>query len=98
MGHGFWIQRSPTIRKDEWYSFVASQPDLAEPSEQFGHFPEHRENRPNLPEFVWWTRDTALPGKVIFVRGSIFIEASDAEAGAFAKRIAEHFNGTAQEG
>ena len=97
MDHGFWITRSPAIRKEEWRAFIASELELDTPSDQFGEFPANQESAPNLPEFAWWTRSNALPAKVLFTSGRIFIEAGDAEAAALARRIAQHFGGTEQE-
>jgi hypothetical protein len=96
MGRGFWITRTPDIRKDEWRAFVKKRSDLRSPDESFGEMPDGLEARPNLPEFVWWM--AGIPSKVLFSKGTIFIEAEGAEAAAFARSVAEHFGGDVQEG
>ena len=96
MGHGYWVTRTPHIRKDEWHVFVARRPDLRLPDPIFGEMPVGYESRPNLPEFVWL--DAALPSKVLFTEGAIFIEDSGPEAAQFALAAAEYFGATAQEG
>lgn len=95
MGHGYWVTRTPNIRKDEWHAFVASRSDLRLPDPIFGEMPDDFENRPNLPEFVWWI--AGRPSKVLFTKGAIFIEACGQEAAQFALAAAEYFEATAQE-
>jgi hypothetical protein len=95
MGHGHWITRSPSIRKDEWRAFVASRADLNVPNSVFGEMPRNSESLPNVPEFVWWAG--RLPVKVVYSAGDVFVEAAGPEAAEFATQIAAYFGGVAQE-
>ena len=94
MGHGYWISRTPPIRKEEWRTFVASFPGLNLPNPAFGEFPA-TQDAPDLPEFVWWAG--RLPCKVLFSSGDVLIEEGGPEARDFAERVAKFFGGVAAE-